>query len=988
MTKSGDMNLLTIFKKMLQLFLVKGLNILIILLLQGACLTILRAAEPIVSGVPPIIHYTHTDYNGDSQFWAACQDHNGVMYFGNNDGIIIFEGEKWSKVHLPNHSSVRSLLVSKNGEVYAGGFNEFGRVERDKYGKYIYISMKHLVRPEDRNFNNIWSIHELNNTILFRSFNQIIIFQNQKASIIKAANNYHHSEVHNGLLFIHEDLSIQLLDITTATYTKLFYTSELGGENYLAMLPADDDQTYYVLTKQGSVYEWSFDHPTPKLITRVLPKNSTNMLICAIKSKTNEIYLGTLSENIQRWTIHDGKLEHSSNFPENQDNTVLALFESQEGNIWVMLNKGLDYINLKSPLTTLFKNASISDALFHNNKIYLATNQGVFVSTEKSPPYSFSQNDFTKIPGVEGQAWHLQIINNQVICSHDRGVFVINEASATQVKGNFGVWKLHPVTNHPGHFFACAYNGLYLVEVTGQNHFISKQKIQGFEESGRDIVSADEKGVYWICHGYKGVFRIKTDENLTQIVSLEHYTDKNGLPSSFNVNVHKWKDEFVFTTNKGIFSFNENNQTFEPHSYLNSVLGTEKNIRQIITIGDIVWVIIDTELAYFDASLDKPVPISAPFLSLKNTFNRSLECIVPITENNVLIGTALGLFAFHDQKDASNEPLSLQFSSVSCTIKDSTVWLPVDSLTTPELLPFNSTEIKFSISSPLFQDKKNVQYSYLLEGYSQSWSNWNNTSTINFAHLKSGKYALRVKARSMSGEFSSEAQYDFGVSPIWYRTSLAYFIWTILIICLFFWLLHTIKRIIRYEKEKTQKEERKLQRVLELELQQLKMEKEHQIVLENKNKLEEDVISKSKELVNYTMLLSKKHELMIEMQDELKQIKDKAQSETVKTHVKDLSRRIEANLNDEQFLLLFETNFERVHENFFKSLKKVCPDLTQKEFRLSALIKMELSNKEIANIQNISVRGIETARYRLRKRLNISSDEHFANFFEKISDSN
>ncbi|SMO40289.1 DNA-binding transcriptional regulator, CsgD family [Saccharicrinis carchari] len=965
---------------------VKWLKVLSFFLLHFYGQSLLRAGELVINGTPPIIHFSHADYNGDPQFWAACQDHNGVMYFGNNDGVLIFEGENWTKVHLPNNSSVRSLLVSEDGVVFAGGFNEFGRVERDMYGQYHYVSMVHLVRPENRNFTNIWSIHELNNTLIFRSFSQIITFQNQKVSIIQASNNYHHSEVHHGQLFIHDDTSIQLLDVATTSYTKLFETSKLGGEDYLAMLPADNDQSFYILTKQGSIYEWSFNQASPHLITRVLPKNATNRLTCAIKTKSKDIYIGTLSENIQRWTIHKGRLKYNTNFPETQDNTVLALYESQEGNIWIMLNQGLDYVNLKSPLTNLFKNASISDVLFYKNKLYLATNQGVFVSSEKTLPYNFSQNDFTKIPGVEGQAWHLQVINEQILCSHDRGIFIIDETSATQIKSDNGVWKLHPVTDTPMHYFICEYDGLSLIEATEQNNFIFKQKIQGFEESGRDIMSTDEKNVYWICHGYKGVFRIKTDADHTHIVSLEHYTDKNGLPSSYNVNVHQWKDELVFTTNKGIFSFNENNKNFEPHARLNSILGTEKNIRQIITKGAIVWVIIDTELAYFNSSLDTPVIIRAPFLSLKNTFNRSLECIVPITENNVLIGTSLGLFAYHEQKEAAKDTVALQFSSISCTIKDSTFLLPIESLETPEQLPFNSTEIKFCYSSPLFQDKTNVQYSYLLEGHKRSWSEWKNASTINFNHLNSGNYTLRVKARSMSGEYSSETQYNFTIAPIWYRTPTAYFIWVITIISLLFWLLHIIKRIIRYEKEKTQKEERKLQRVLELELHQLKLEKEHQIVLKNKKKLEEDVINKSKELVNYTMLLSKKHELMTEIQKELKEINNIARNETIKTHLKKLFRRIETSLNDEQFLLLFETHFERVHENFFKSLKKVCPDLTQKELRLSALIKMELSNKEIANIQGISVRGIETARYRLRKKINISSDEHFASFFNKISD--
>ncbi|MGB5236435.1 MAG: LuxR C-terminal-related transcriptional regulator, partial [Flavobacteriaceae bacterium] len=51
------------------------------------------------------------------------------------------------------------------------------------------------------------------------------------------------------------------------------------------------------------------------------------------------------------------------------------------------------------------------------------------------------------------------------------------------------------------------------------------------------------------------------------------------------------------------------------------------------------------------------------------------------------------------------------------------------------------------------------------------------------------------------------------------------------------------------------------------------------------------------------------------------------------------------------------------------------PEITKNELRLMALLKMNLSSKEIATILNISSEGIKKARYRLRKKLDISSEE-------------
>ena len=67
--------------------------------------------------------------------------------------------------------------------------------------------------------------------------------------------------------------------------------------------------------------------------------------------------------------------------------------------------------------------------------------------------------------------------------------------------------------------------------------------------------------------------------------------------------------------------------------------------------------------------------------------------------------------------------------------------------------------------------------------------------------------------------------------------------------------------------------------------------------------------------------------------------------------------------------------FEEVHKDFNSNVKIKYPQVTSNELRLLALLKMNLSSKEIANILNISAEGIKKARYRLRKKLNITTED-------------
>ena len=60
-----------------------------------------------------------------------CENKNGTLFFGNNDGVIIFDGEHWQKLNLPNNSSVRSLAIDEKGVIYAGGYNEVGTIQKN-----------------------------------------------------------------------------------------------------------------------------------------------------------------------------------------------------------------------------------------------------------------------------------------------------------------------------------------------------------------------------------------------------------------------------------------------------------------------------------------------------------------------------------------------------------------------------------------------------------------------------------------------------------------------------------------------------------------------------------------------------------------------------------------------------------------------------------------------------------------------------------------
>ncbi|MFZ6011130.1 MAG: triple tyrosine motif-containing protein [Bacteroidota bacterium] len=939
--------------------------------------------RPSIHGSPRVVHYTRKDFNSDPQIWTMCQDKEGILYFGSNNGVLIYDGEVWQNVKLPNNSSVRSLLVNKQGTVYAGGFNEFGRIRKDDYGQYFYESLFNLLRVEDRNIENIWSIHEVQGYIVFRSYKLLIALRNNKAVTLPATTLYDYAAVLDEKLYVKDGEEINAIDLTSLEITRVIRPQALKGETFLCLLPGYRSHRTLVITRQGSVFDLDVESGSIHNLQRVIDPHSSNRVTSAIKTSTGNYYFGTLSSKVISLNNLGEQASGREVFHELQDNTVHHLFESNEGNIWALLNNGIDCIDVSSPVTKLMDNASILDVLTDKYAIYLATNQGIFISPLEGRHSRLLKKDFKSLPGLEGAAWSLQQFEDQVLCSHDEGLFVLSRGTYKKIPGPRGIWKTIAIRDKPGHYLVCSYDGIFLMRYDQKKGFEILHKIEGFNESSRDILQSSEPGVFWVCHGYKGVFRIKIDASFQRVVGLEHFKDKNGLPSPFNINVFRWNKQIVFTTNKGIFTYNESKNRFQPHPFLSELFGTGNNVRQLIEFGDKTWFVHGDEVGYFMNKSESPTLIKGLFLQLKGTLNESMECIRPVNSNNVLIGTREGLYAFDLAYNAFGKDHRTVITGVDYQVGAEVTRCRLnDGLLQP--LPHQTTHLRFHFSVPGFDDKTNIQYSFKVDGLDLDWSPWQESSFKEFSFLQPGTYTFHVQARSLLGEKATEATFAFKIIPVWYKTTWAYALYLILALLIVFMIMRWVQRRINFVRQKTLAEEEKKRKVLQLEIERIKLEREKEQMAKDKELLEEDVIFKSKELANYTMLLVKKRELLGEMSEDLKILKDMVKNDQARQSVRELQRKISSNLQSEEHLKVFEANFERVHHTFFAHLKSSFPDLSSKELQLCAFVKMNLTNKEIASILNLSVRGIETARYRLRKRLGIDRDEDMAGFLDKL----
>jgi DNA-binding CsgD family transcriptional regulator len=145
-------------------------------------------------------------------------------------------------------------------------------------------------------------------------------------------------------------------------------------------------------------------------------------------------------------------------------------------------------------------------------------------------------------------------------------------------------------------------------------------------------------------------------------------------------------------------------------------------------------------------------------------------------------------------------------------------------------------------------------------------------------------------------------------------------------------------------------------------------------------KLEAEIKYKNQELALTTMHLVQKAEILLTVQEALNHIQEKSNSPAAKKEVQQLLNLINFDVNLDEDWEHFAHHFDKVHVDFLKHLREHFPQLSSNDYKLCAYLRMNLSTKEIAPLMNISVRGVEGSRYRLRKKLHLPNDANLTEF--------
>jgi serine phosphatase RsbU (regulator of sigma subunit) len=732
--------------------------------------------------------YTPKDYDGQAQNWCVIQGPEGLMYFGNSMGLLIYDGEKWESINL-NNSIVRSLAKDSNDKIYYGAQGEFGYLITDDKGRITNKSLIHLLPDSLKIFGDVWKTYCYQNKVIFHTYDYIYIYENEHITVVEADNYFHFGYQRNDEFYIiDKEIGLKKLVKNKAVLIP-------GGEFFarLRIYGWINFKDYsLVVTREKGVFKVKFGsdgavvaEPFKTEIDEAMVKGE---IYCSTLLSNGNIGFGTLYQGFYI-TNAEGKLLKVINKTSGlRCEIIKACFEDKQKGLWLALDEGISRIEINSGFQSFDEDEGlegiVNSILNFEGKIYCGTTKGLFViNNNKISRLNHFINDVRSINKVKMEGKECLVLLTEI------GTFKLLENKQLVKLNEEDAWFLLESKFHKNTCFLGTNLGVSALNFSTNS--LKKFSDISMPEVTRIVEESDT--TIWIGTSHNGVYKINYKVGKAPEITI--YDTAKGLPNNsynlpFTVN-----NRLFFGTFKGIYQYNKTKDIFQKSNDLAKNCYTDLDqIYQIIEgYHNQVWLFKTNEINH-EFILYNDVTKKAIFPLRRMGEFQAYQCIFPENENVTWFGGPDGLFRY----DASVKSTS----DINFNTKIRGVYCMNDTLfggyygfdnenkkiekqqSIPEVI-YKKNNINFEFAALSFDNESENVYSYYLEGFENTWSDWTSESKKSYTNLNEGSYTFHVKSKNVYGKVGAEDTYTFTILPPWYRTGwayLAYLIGSIIVI--------------------------------------------------------------------------------------------------------------------------------------------------------------------------------------------------------------
>lgn len=772
-----------------------------------------------------------------------------------------------------------------------------------------------------------------------------------------------------------------------------------------------------IATYGKGILRINIDHLTHTPLIESNNPNHNTFRVFEMKRDGDLIYIGTDGEGLIQYNIVTKEMNSfknlGTNTPSITNNVIRSIFIDQEHNLWFgHYHGGISFIRARNHFKNLKYSPYASHSLSHNNgtailvdsknRIWIGTDGGGLNIIENGKLHNNLHQNINQIFTGYNPPKILSLFEDKRgliwIGTYLEGLFIYNPGNGTLKNFN----TLYPELKLSNSDIRCimqSRSGEIWLGTNGGGVNIIDMKQNTIKHIKRDedhstnsitldwirCIFEDSYGYMWIGTSY-GV-------NVYDPVkkTFRHYISDNNDSTSISGNfiysiIEDKSTQMWIGTSSGLNKYNRRLDNFQVITEKNGWLGNIIN-NIIVAKDQTLWLSSNTGLTNYS-------PSNHTFKKYNTTDGIACNSFINAASYNYkdslyFFGSTAGITYFNPNEITEIEyviPIVLtELKVLNQTISVGQVFNnrvilnsrlsdteSIELLKSENVITINFTALSYSYSDKL-------KYEYRLLGFSEEWNKTSIEPSVTYTNLESGEYYFQIRVSNL-GIHQPIRTLKITINPPFYETW-----WFKLILLSIIALLGFTILKLRTNNIKNQRDILKQK----YEIEKLASEKDREnfsnkISATEKRFKENELNYKNSQLISTTMLLTHKNKKMNQVKNKVSSMAKDVLDRKLKSELKNIIEVINSEFVVEKDWSRFEDHFNEVHEDFIKRLKDTYPELTLTYLRLCAYLRLNLSTKEIASLMNISQRGVEKSRSRLRKKLNLSPEVNIIRFISEI----
>lgn len=925
-------------------------------------------------GKYPIQNFTPAEYQAGIQNIDFVQNRDMTLFVANNLGVLSYNGSAWKRHDYKTGKKKRSLAFDeRTNRLYVGSQGEFGYFT----GDWAYVSLVDRIPEKATNFDEVWDVFLIHSKVYFCTFQAIFVFDGKQIEVVAYQDGLERSFQAEGTLFSQSTDGL-LLELSEGELVSS-YPQDQRSQILAGVIPYE--QGYLLFYNSGEI-EWTNSFGAKTVFPDLIQKLRGTYVNHVMQLSDNRLVIATQRSGVLLYDPKANTWETISVSEGLASNACLRTFQDYSGNVWVGMQNGIALIHINSPMRLLNQDLNIQgsgyEAIRTGEGMYYTTSNGIYFRAEGA-----SQSRF--LEGTEGPAYSIQEVAGRYYAGHHRGLFVLENGSARQVTTTNGLWKVVQLRSRPGYAIAGTYNGLHVFRINDQQQLESVGPIEGFDASTR-FFEEDQSGRIWAVQYYRGLYRLELSEDLTR-AEVTNVSTGSDLPIKEQIILTRVEDDLFLATKYGLYQINPSDGSIFWAKPFADILGKEPIYFFEQDQKNNVHVLSETTAGFFkQISPGNYAFVPSSLYQLRYHLNNDLLHGSMQLDEGILFSANEGFIQFFPELE---DPLKVEkpviISQVYSTTRGDTLYHQKPFAERPERIqPLRISPqdkvLTFSIESFQFNDMDNEQFRYFLKGFDEEYSSWTSATTKEYTNLPDGDYEFVAQSRNYLGEIVSSQTLKLQVVPPFYRSTGAKIIYGLTGILLFLLIVGLQRFRYRQKERKLELDKQMALARKQQKLNDIQRQREKERLDMEEERMHQELQHVNKLLATSTMNLVVKNEFIESIKGELNEVKTKEEKRETKRALDKIIREIDSALRLEEDWEQFEYHFEAVHADFLTRFRADYPDLSPNDQKLCAFLRLNLSTKEIAQLLSISTRGVEVARYRLRKKLDLERGQNLSKF--------